>query len=202
MATSFSITDGQLVECIKKFCLEVPVAFIIMGTHGASGPRKDIIGSNTHDVATSVGIPLVIVLENNRGFKMEQVVFFTDFQKGDVNTLEAFKDITGANQRSLRLVHISEETDGSENQDRQALEDWKTRLHKETGYEDLRTELVSGDQNINIINHILDRLDADLTLLTLTQKRNFFDRLFYKSLAKAIVLNPRTPVLLTSASSE
>lgn len=195
----FEVSHGDLIDCLDKFIREEPVAFIVMGTHGASGPRKDILGSNTYDVATSVSVPLVIVPERSSGFNLERIVFFTDYQKGDVQTLEAFKDIAAASEKPCTLVHILEETSEPEPKDQQQLEEWKKRLQEETGYAGLKTELVVGDENIHIVNHIIERLEADLTLVTLTKEGGFLDRLFYKSLAKAIVLNPETPVLLTSA---
>ena len=196
----FELREGHLLKCLEQVISKEAVAFIIMGTHGETGRRKNILGSNTYDVATSLQIPLVIVPEDNAGFKLERVVFFTNYCETDKHTLEAFKDISGAPESSVTLVHIEEGSAKQEQPEVQKLEEWKERLQQETHYTGLKTELVPGDETIHIINHILKRLDADLTLLTLTRKRNFFDRLFYKSLAKAIVFNPETPVLLTSES--
>src|SRR5690606_8427264 len=141
----------------------------------------------------------VIVPETSTGFKLEQILFFTDFKDGDVHTLEAFKDIVAGAERPVTLVHIVDEASGEEKTEGQQLHAWKEKLHQETGYSALQSELVRADENLHIINHIIQRLNADLTLLTLTREKGFFDKLFYKSLAKAIVLNPRIPVLLTSA---
>ena len=197
VSTCYGVAQGHLVKCLEDFIRKEPVAFIVMGTHGESGPRKDIMGSNTYDVAISLSIPLVIVPETASGFNLDHVLFFTDFQQADVHTLEAFKDIVGESHRQVTLVHIVE--DISEEKAREAqLHEWKDRLQRETGNAALDTELVSGDENLYIINHIIERLHGDLTLLTLKREKRFLDRLFYKSLAKAIVLNPKVPVLLTS----
>src|SRR5690606_31160210 len=106
VTATFGLSQGHLVPCMEELIREDPVAFIVMGTHGESGPRKDILGSNTYDVATSVGVPLVIVPETSTGFKLEQILFFTDFKDGDVHTLEAFKDIVAGAERPVTLVHI------------------------------------------------------------------------------------------------
>lgn len=196
VTTSFSVAKGHLTDCLKQFIRENPVGLIIMGTHGVSGTRKDILGSNTNDVAVSIPIPLIIVPENNTGFRLNKIVFFTDYQENDIQVLRTFQEIGAGANISCTLVHIDEEAGTPENVAHQELEEWKTKLQQESGFEGLRSELVSGDENVYIINRILERMEADLTLLTLIERKKFLDRLLYKSLAKSIILNPTTPVLL------
>ena len=78
------------------------------------------------------------------------------------------------------------------------MDDWKAHLEQKTGWVGLATELVSGSERVEVVDQIIDTLDADLTLLTLVDRTGFFERRFHKSLARAIVLNPKTPVLLTT----
>ena len=79
------------------------------------------------------------------------------------------------------------------------LDNWKDKLVEESGYSrSVETSLVEDKENIDTVNTLIDQLQADLCLLTLVGGRNFFEKLFHKSLARAIILNPEVPVLLTA----
>lgn len=195
---SFSIKKGHLVNVINTFMETNPVAVVVMGTHGESGTRKDIIGSNTYDVAKSIAVPLLVVPENNQGFQLDRVVFFTDFQKGDIKSLQALKSITPQEEPACTLVHINPKAADSDQASAQKLDEWKASLQTQCRYENMESELVSEREDIDTVHSIITRIDADLAVLTLVEGRNFFEKLMKKSLARAIVLNPTTPVLLCS----
>lgn len=80
-----------------------------MGTHGASGWRKDLLGSNTYDVAKDVSRPLLIVPEHTASFKLKNVVFFSDYKQGDAKSLGSFEKLFRDMNPSYTLVHIHED---------------------------------------------------------------------------------------------
>lgn len=199
---SSSAVKNNLLEAINHYIKENHVCLVVMGTHGASGTRTDLLGSNTYDVAKDVSRPLLIVPEHTKSFKLENIVFFSDYQQGDIKSLTSFQALFGEIQPSCTLVHIHEERDAPTENDRQDLAQWKAMLEKETSVKGLSTEIVHAPENVQVVGEILERLKADMTLLTLIDTKNFFKKLLHKSLARAIILNPQTPVLLTSEDTE
>ncbi|MBD1434600.1 universal stress protein [Sphingobacterium sp. DN00404] len=199
---SSSVNKNSLLEAVNHYIKEDDVRLVVMGAHGASGTRRDLLGNNTYDVAKDVSRPLLIVPEHTDSFKMENVVFFTDYQQGDVKSLTIFNALFGDIALSCTLVHIHEGKDAPTDDDLRSLEQWKTTLEKQTSVKGLSTEMAHVPENVDAVNGILNRLKADMTLITLIDSRGFFKKLLHKSLAKAIVLNPRTPVLLTSEDTE
>ncbi|SFS76026.1 universal stress protein [Sphingobacterium wenxiniae] len=193
---------NSLLEAINNYIKEDAVSLVVMGAHGASGTRKDLLGNNTYDVAKDVSRPLLIVPEHTNSFKLENVVFFTDYQQGDIKGLTSFNTLFGDIAPSCTLVHIHEGKDAPTDDDLRNLEQWKVTLEKETPVTGLSTEMAHVPENVEEVNEILDRLKADMTLITLIDSRGFFKKLLHKSLARAIVLNPHTPVLLTSEDTE
>jgi len=200
------VTSGtvknSLLEAINHYIRENDVCLVVIGAHGVSGTRKDLLGSNTYDVAKDVSRPLLIVPEHAESFKLENVVFFSDYQQGDIKSLSSFNSLFGAIQPHCTLVHIHEERNAPTNDDQRDLEQWKATLEKETPVKTLSAEIVHAPENMEAVSGILNRLKADLTLITLIDARSFFKKLLHKSLARAIVLNPQTPVLLTSEDTE
>ena len=198
---SVNITTGivksSLLDGVDNYIAQNNVCMVIMGTRGASGVRTDVLGSNTYDLAKHIAQPMLIVPEYATPFRLNKVVFFTDYQKKDVNTLRSLQSLLGKSAPiSCTLVHIHENgrpTDA----DLAELKEWQEMLTTKVDFDDLSSELVHVQENVDSVNEILDRLQADLTLLTLIGGRNFFEKLFHKSLARAIILNPKTPVLLT-----
>lgn len=189
-----SIVEGDLVDVIRDYESVNPVTLIVMGTHGSSVPRKDILGSYTYDVAKNIKIPLLVVPENNEGFKIDNVVFFTDYQKLDNKVFEIFKDLLKSKNVTCTMVHI---TDGIYDEEFKKLENWTSNFTNTAGdHIALESKLVLNKEKLNVVNEIIDELQAELCLLTIIERQSFFERLFSKSLARKIILNPKVPVLL------
>lgn len=198
--TTPTIQAGNLVDTLSQFIEERAIALVIMGTHGTSGTRKDVLGSNTYDVAESISIPLIVVPEHITEFRLDSVVFFTDYQSNDIRTLSAFKNLVSDQEKRCTLVHIVSGTAEDIQQHQLKLEEWKEHLKNQVGYEFLESHLVSEKENLEKVNTIVDQMNADLTLLTLVEGRGFFEKLFHKSLAREIVLNPKRPVFLNAGT--
>ncbi|PRD51393.1 universal stress protein [Sphingobacterium gobiense] len=200
---SSAVKKSSLLDAVNDYIAENSVQLVIMGAQGESGRRQDLLGNNTYDVAKDVSRPLLIVPEHTKNaFKLEHVVFFSDYQQGDVKSLTSFNSLFGHMRPSCTLVHIHESEDEPAESDRQRLEEWKAVLENETPLDNLSTELAHVPENVDAVNDILKQLNADMTLVTLVDARSFFKKLLHKSLARTIVLNPQTPVLLTSEDTE
>lgn len=197
-----SVTRNNLVEAVNHYIQKENICLVVMGAHGVSGARLDLLGNNTYDVARDVSRPLLIVPEQTSSFKLENIVFFTDYQQGDIKSLKSFDELFGGVLASCTLVHIHEGKDTPTDDDLLTLTQWKTTLEKEVGINSLSAEIMHVPENIESINQISSRLKADMILITLIDSRPFFEKLLHKSLAKAIILNAQTPVLLTSEDTE
>lgn len=194
-----SLVVNNLVDAVKEYISEHPVSLVVMGTHGASGANRNTLGSATYDVAKSIHTPLLIVPENTNRVELNKAVFFTNYQEGDVNTLNGLQRILpNDTTMSCTLAHILGADKEPTIKDKQRMDDWKVKLEHESGFKSLVTMLFSGKEDVEVVNRVIEIVEADLTLLTLVDRSGFFERLFHKSLAKAIVLNPKIPVLLTT----
>lgn len=189
-----TISEGELVKSINKFILEKRVDLVIMGTHGTSENRRELMGSNTYMVAKDIEVPLLIVPEHSNEFSMEQILFFTDFQNNDCKVLECISALFGNTNPPCKLIHIAEEKVDDQ---KKKLENWMESLSTKTGYKGLTGAVVSQKEGLSVVNDAIEQYNASLCLLTLVEGRGFFEKLFHKSLARKIILNPKTPVLLT-----
>lgn len=191
------VVNKSLVDAIADCAANQQVGLVVMGTHGKSPVRRDLLGSNTYEVAKSTAIPLLVVPEQVGSFALKQVVFFSDYQAGDVQTLRSLETVFGDLPFSVNLVHILPGKYTSMQEEQSRLDQWKTTLEKQVPSGGLVANLVEGEESVSVVEETLARFQADIALLTIVN-RSFFQNLFTKSLARAIVLNPQVPILLTS----
>jgi len=191
-----ALVKANVKDAVERYVTEREIQLVVMGSHG-NGNRNNLLGSRTYDVARTVAVPLLIVPQTTKGFDFSHIAFFTDYQPRDTETLQGFIELFGKRPISeCTLVHIHEKQEEPTEEDIQRLESWKTMLESETGFSSLAAELIHAEENVAVVNEIIDRLQPGLTLLTLVEGRKFFERLMHKSLARAIILQPKTPILL------
>ena len=193
---SSSEVKAGLVEAVSHYANNDKTELIVMGTHGASGLKMGLLGSNTYDIAKAAVAPLLIIPPNTLFSDLANVVFFTDYQDGDKETWKGLISLFGGFIKQCTLVHIHEGDEPPTAADQEKLDQWRVELEGEAGFSGLATELVHGKESVDVVNETIDRLQATLTVLTLVGGRSFFEKLIHKSLAKAIIHQPKTPVLL------
>jgi nucleotide-binding universal stress UspA family protein len=72
----FTLSDyNYFIESIRRHVKEKKIDIIVMGTKGASGIKKYIVGSNTGDVITRVHCSTLVVPENATFIKPKEIAF-------------------------------------------------------------------------------------------------------------------------------
>ncbi len=127
--TFYTLTDHNfLIDSLRKHLREKKVDVIVMGTKGASGLSKLIIGSNTGDVITKVKCTTLVVPENAKFKKIEEVAFPTDFSlSNDLQVLRPIAEILEEKNASLRVLNISKKSSGlniDQQKSKELLEDY------------------------------------------------------------------------------
>ncbi|ULC57893.1 universal stress protein [Flaviramulus sp. BrNp1-15] len=105
----YSLSDYNFfIESIRKHVEEKNIDIIVMGTKGASGLKKIIMGSNTGDVITKVKCTTLAVPEDAEFVKLNEMAFPTDFSLNyDIQILQPLTDILEHYEAILRILHIS-----------------------------------------------------------------------------------------------
>jgi hypothetical protein len=107
------IDDNFFIESIRKQVDAKQVDMIVMGTKGATGLKKLIIGSNAADVIKKVKCATLIVPEEAMFTDLNEIAFPTDyFLNYGVNLLKPIYNIIEDHHSSLRVVHITSEKEG------------------------------------------------------------------------------------------
>lgn len=125
----YTLTDyGFFIESIRKTVEEKRIDYIVMGTKGASGLEKIILGTNTADVITKVKCNTLAIPENSNFHIPKEIAFPTDFSLShDLQVLQPISDIIRRFKSSLRIVHINKnkvELTKDEEKNKDLLEDF------------------------------------------------------------------------------
>jgi len=95
------------IDAVKSHVEEKDIDLIVMGTKGASGLKKVMIGSNTGDLITRVKCPVLIVPENAEFTYLKEIAFPTDYHLFyPTKILNSILEFTKMFNATLRIVHI------------------------------------------------------------------------------------------------
>lgn len=101
------IQYGSLHESINELAKEEEIALIVMGTHGASGFAKSLIGSNAHHVIKNVKIPVIALPEDADISRMKHIALAGDYRNVPAHdSIHLVTDIVRAFMGQLHIIHI------------------------------------------------------------------------------------------------
>jgi nucleotide-binding universal stress UspA family protein len=69
----------QAFDGIMDTCKEFKIDLIVMGSHGASGFKEMFIGSNTEKVVRTSDVPVLVIKNHHKKFKVDNFVYASDF---------------------------------------------------------------------------------------------------------------------------
>ncbi len=96
------------IDAVRSHVDEKDIDLIVMGTKGASGLKKVMIGSNTGDLITRVKCPVFIIPENAVFKDIQEIAFPTDYHLFyPTKILKDILEFTKMFDSTLRIVHIT-----------------------------------------------------------------------------------------------
>jgi nucleotide-binding universal stress UspA family protein len=138
--TIFSL--GSLMESIHFAIKDHNIDLVVMGTKGATGAKKFLLGSNSVTVINKVRLcPLMLVPNNCEFVVPEQIVFPTDFSRFYGEELLPIKQLAGLHDSTINILHVNGKNNLSDTQNanlgmlKDYLEDYKHSFNWMPNYE-------------------------------------------------------------------
>ena len=168
---------------------------VVMGTRGASGLTKAVLGSNTNSVIEVSHVPVLAVPEKAdfKGFR--NVVYASDLTnlEDELEMLIRYVEKFGS---TIHLIHIISPGD-----DVDTAEARIGSVVKNFDYKNIVT-LVLVDSNINsAIDHYVEVSKADV-LAMFTHKLSFFEKVFDRSMTRNMAFHSKIPLLAFRQSTK
>ena len=109
----YTLTDYNFfIESIRKTVREKRIDFIVMGTKGATGLKRIILGSNTAEVITKVQCNTFAIPEDAEFTIPKEIAFPTDFALShNLQILKPIAEILEQFEASLRILNIRKDNE-------------------------------------------------------------------------------------------
>ena len=191
--TNLLVEHAFLPETVKDLCDENKIDMIIMGSE-ISGEREKLLGSNASSLVNHMPIPLLIVPDDLKRIKLDNIVLAADFQDFDDDTsmgiLKSFADVFKA---KVQVVHVTDhDIDEKQVAAEQKIDSKLAGLdHKFYQYHSkkIHSGLVEFTKNQSI----------DLIVMV-PRKHGFIESLYNSSETKKMALDTKVPLLVLHES--
>lgn len=185
----YKIIKGQSFnDSVKRFAKKSRSGLIVMGTHGASGLKKIVLGSNTASMVEISHIPVLAVPEDATYKTFKNVAFATNLDQFDkeLKTMLPYLNVFDA---TLHVLHVAPKGKNVE----EIAENVKKQL-KKADYRKSTVTVKSGDKIDLAIDKFVAELKPDM-LTMFTTEHGFFDKLFNRSLTRKMAFQSSVPLL-------
>ena len=175
-------------NALRKESKKLRSGLIVMGTHGASGLRKVILGSNTTSMIAVSSIPVLAVPEHAAFKGFRNIVYATDMKnlKKELKLLIPYARIFGS---TIHIVHVS-----ASGNDVSALEEKMDGIVEKCGYDNVVNMVLADEDVDDAIDQYVSINKADL-LAMFTHNPTFYERLFDRSQTRRMAFHSRVPLL-------
>lgn len=187
---SCKIVKGYPVkDVVETFALHNDIDLIIMGTKGASGLKKVLIGSNATSVIGNSSIPVITVPEHARFKNIKHIVYASDMLavNKEIKILIQFAQLFDS---SIHLLHIIS-PDSKKKIDRIKI---KNELVNKYNYPKFSIHISLNDDIKEAIDEYIADIQADM-LAMFTHEPTFFEKLFGKSVTREMAFHSWIPML-------
>jgi nucleotide-binding universal stress UspA family protein len=182
---------GSVSDACIEFIREKPVDIITMGTHGASGVKKYLFGTNTAEVIKETDNTILVVPENFQYKSFKNILFATDFNDSDIEAITEMAKLAENNNARLIILHVSLQEEYEE-----SMLDWFEELVKEkTSYSEINFRLLKEKEVLKSLKKFIREYKIDLLLMS-TRKRTFMQHFFEGSLTKQMAFSTDIPMMV------
>jgi len=187
--TSHVIKGFPVESVVTNYAQHNDIDLIVMGTKGATGLKKIILGSNAAAVIDKSRIPVIAVPEFARFTSLKDIVYATDIAnlKDELKTVVSFAKTFNA---VVHILHIVPTTGES----RSDIKETVTKLTKAMNYKQITFAVSLHDDAAEGIEKYVFKHKTDM-LAMFTHELTFFEKLFGKSITRQMAFLGSVPLL-------
>lgn len=190
LTVSYKVVTGYPVEdVVEKAAVDNNADFIIMGTKGASGLKRLLMGSNATAVIAKSSVPVIVVPEHAVYKGIKNIVYASALTNlvGDAGVIIPFARVFNAH---LHICHIK----GMQSTESTTEADIIKEVTGKYAYNKLSAHIVaSNNLPVSIDRFILD-YKADM-LAMFTHEPTLYEKLFGKSITREMAFHTWVPLL-------
>lgn len=186
------IRDENLKEAIIDCIAEKKIDWVIMGTHGASGLKKLIVGSNTAEIMEIAACPVIAVPENAKFNGLHKITYTSNYHEGDDLILKKIVQLAKPLNAQINVLHVYT---GHEQEEKNKMLDFIHKVNDHLHYNNISYQLLQGDDVSEKFDDYLESHATDMLSVS-TQQRYLLDKLLNSSLAKELAYHSKVPIMV------
>lgn len=183
----YKIVQGYVATTIASTAYREDYNLIVMGTQGASGITKTLIGSNTAHVIKESMIPVLAVPSYSSFGMVKQIIVSLEREASEQAFFERLFQITQQWQRPYRTLHIKSQASPEETN--HPLESFLQNLPE------IEHDTVEAKSLMEGINNYFKETKECLFVM-FYKKRPFFEHLLRKSHVEKMAYHTHIPLLV------
>jgi nucleotide-binding universal stress UspA family protein len=185
----FSVVRGSDFSTeLTKETQRLKIHLVVMGTNGASGLKKAVVGSNTTSIIEMSEVPVLAVPDKAkfRGFK--DIIYACDLQntEKELRTLLTYASRFGS---TIHLVHVESNGDRVDE-----IEEQLAAIVKKLNVKNVCAVVLVDRDVEGAIEQYIGVNKAEL-LAMFTHKVSFYEKLFDKSMTRKVAFHSLVPLL-------
>lgn len=182
---------GETIEELQQICSSVEPLAIIMGSHGATGLERLIMGSTTLTAIRHLKCPVIVVPPGTTYHGIRKIGLACDFENIVQSTpVDYIKNIVREFGADLYVLNVQD-----------IEQDYLEDAVMDTAYLDAMLEDVSpkyvqltGKDVVESINSFAEHNNLDLVMV-IPKKHRFIDSLFHKSQSRELITHAHIPIV-------
>jgi nucleotide-binding universal stress UspA family protein len=181
---------GATSQTIKQFVVDKEIDLVLMGTHGASGAKEFLIGSNTEKIVRGSTVPVLAIKKETKMASIKNIVFANELDlEAEALTLKV-KELQNFFDAKLHVLYVN--TPGS----------FKRDMVTQKALKDFAKRFMLKDYTLNVFNDIdqesgvrnfVQSIDADMVAMA-THGRKGLNHFLSGSIAEDVVNHLECPI--------
>ena len=187
---------SPIINNILGFAEDNHIDLIVMGTQGASGLKKIIVGSVAARIIEKSDIPVLLVPEKFKWKEPEQIVFATNYQKTDKQALSLVLALAKYYNATVTVTHLINAYNIPEAEKEQTdFDTYAYTVQREFNNSKLKFQLVKATSVTETMENLYKEVPYDMVVMV-RRKKTFMERYSMESFTKNMAYITNHPLLI------
>ena len=188
----YRFKKGHFLTMLLNLIEEESANGVLMGTKGATGLKKVLMGSNTATVIAKTSCPVLAIPESSEFTNIDTIAYATDFKSDHGFILEQVKELSDTFDAKIEIIHVAAENQKVDLE----IYDWYQEAVKMILSENQVSFKVLKESNVQVgISNYAKEEQPDLVIMSMN-KKDWIDRLLKGSHTKQQVYHIKKPLLV------
>lgn len=188
---------SPVVDNILGFAEHNAIDMIIMGTQGASGLKKALVGTIASRVIEKSDLPVLMIPERYEWKLPKTLVLATDYQTADKLALPLLSGIANLFDASVTVTRLMDGhiTPDDARLEQERFDAYASRLQAEFPDQPMEFKLIRTSSIVDAMERLDDEIPYDLLALV-RRKKNFLQKFLFESFTRHMAYLTNHPFLM------